>query len=84
MAKSSEEQHEENPHVREARQHMHAAREEWRRTFESILPPGVAEHNRAARREWLLAMRSWVNAAIERMERAEGQPPTNPPSTPAH
>ncbi len=83
-----EERHEEDPNIREARRHAQAAREEMRQTFEAFLPPRVVEHNRAARREWLLAMRSMVNAALDRLDRSidreephRSNPPANPPST---
>ncbi len=74
--------HEEDPNIHEARQHIHAAREEMRRTVEAMLPPGVVAHKRAARREWLLAMRSMVNAAIDHMERIDRDEPANPPANP--
>ncbi|MGO9412971.1 MAG: hypothetical protein ACLQCB_19760 [Spirochaetia bacterium] len=50
----------------EAREHMKAARASVRNTFEDLLPPGFVEHRRAARRELLLALRSLLDAAIER------------------
>jgi hypothetical protein len=74
--------HEEDPNFREARQHMMAAREEMRRTVEAFLPPGVVAHKRAARREWLLAMRSMVDAAIDRMEHIDRDEPAGPANTP--
>lgn len=81
-----EESREENPNIREARRHARAAREEMRRTLEAFLPPRVIEHNRAARREWLLAMRSMVNAALDELDRADREesvrtsPRSKPPS----
>ena len=77
-----EEKHEEDPNVREARRHARAAREEMGRAWEGLFPPGFREHRQAARREWLLAMRSWVNAAIDRLDRMESKEPppeNNPP-----
>jgi hypothetical protein len=73
-----EEKHEENPNIREARTHARAAREEMRKAIEGFLPPAVVEHRKAAKREWLLAMRSMVNAALERIDRDDT---TNPPAT---
>jgi hypothetical protein len=52
--------------VREAREHMKAARTSVRTTFEDLLPKGFVEHQRAARKEILLALRSLLDAAIER------------------
>ena len=52
--------------LHEAREHMKAARASIRETFEDLLPRGFVEHRRAARRELLLAMRSLLDAAIER------------------
>ena len=52
----------------EARQHFHAAREEMRKGLETLLPEGFLEHRRGARREMLLAWRSMLDAAIQRMD----------------
>jgi hypothetical protein len=52
----------------EARQHFRAAREEMRKGLETFLPPGFFEHRRSARREMLLAWRSMLDAAIQRMD----------------
>jgi hypothetical protein len=53
--------------VEEAREHMHAARKAMRQTMMAWIPEGYFEHRRAARKEVLLAMRSLVDAAIERV-----------------
>jgi hypothetical protein len=55
--------------LEEAREHMKAARTSVRRGFEDLIPKGFVEHGMAARKEMLLAMRSLLDAAIERMER---------------
>lgn len=52
----------------EARQHFRAAREEMRKGLETFLPEGFLEHRRGARREMLLAWRSMLDAAIQRMD----------------
>jgi hypothetical protein len=52
----------------EAREHLRAAHAAFRGTFEGFLPPGFVEHRRAARKEFLLALRSLLDAAIERAE----------------
>jgi hypothetical protein len=54
--------------LHEAREHMKAAHASLRETFEGLLPRGFVEHRRAARKELLLAMRSLLDAAIERAE----------------
>ena len=52
----------------EARQHMRAAREEMRKSIETLVPEGFLEHRHSARREMLMAMRSMLDAAIQRMD----------------
>ncbi|GAB4567371.1 MAG: hypothetical protein Fur0017_08000 [Anaerolineales bacterium] len=52
----------------EALEHMKAARQELRKSMETILPPGFLQHRRAARKEMLLVFRSLINAAIKRAE----------------
>ena len=52
----------------ETRQHFHAAREEFCKSVEGILPPEFVEHRRKARKEILLAWRSMIDASLERME----------------
>jgi hypothetical protein len=58
-----------NPRIQEARDHAKAARDSMKKSFEELIPHGFLEHRRAARREMLLAMRSLLDAAIERMEK---------------
>ncbi|MBI3537874.1 MAG: hypothetical protein HY070_09985 [Chloroflexi bacterium] len=53
--------------------HAHNAREEWRKSWEALLPPGFVEHRRAARREMLLAARSVIDTALEKIETAGKQ-----------
>lgn len=57
----------------EAREHLHAAGEELRQSFESLFPPGFVEHRRKARKEILLAWRSMIDAALENMEKSQGK-----------
>ncbi len=52
----------------ETKQHLHAAREEFHKSMEGILPPGFMEHRRKARKEMLLAWRSIIDATLERMD----------------
>lgn len=54
-----------NPKVEEARAHMRAAHENMHQVFDSFLPEGVRENQHAARKEFLLGLRSLLDAAIE-------------------
>ena len=56
----------------ETRQHFHAAREEFWKSMEGIVPPGFIEHRRNARREMLLAWRSMIDATIKKMDEKKG------------
>jgi len=58
-----------SPRIKEARDHARAARASMRKSLEELIPHGFIEHRRAARKEMLLAMRSLLDAAIERMEK---------------
>lgn len=55
----------------DVRQHARAAREEMRESMKSFFPPGFWEHRRKARKEMLLAWRSMIDAALERMDEKE-------------
>jgi hypothetical protein len=69
MAEKTTRQKKYERHVPEdARQHFRAAREEMRKSFEVLLPEGFLEHRRSARKEMLLAWRSMLDAAIQRMD----------------
>ena len=52
----------------EARQHVRAAREELRDSIRALLPPEFLDHRRKARKEMLLAWRSFIDAALERID----------------
>jgi hypothetical protein len=52
----------------ETRQHLHAAREEFHKSIEGMLPTGFMEHHKNARKEMLMAWRSMIDASLERME----------------
>lgn len=52
----------------DVRDHMRAAREEMRESMKAFLPPGFVEHRKKARKEMLLAWRSLIDSAIERMD----------------
>jgi len=55
----------------EVRQHARAAREELRESVKSFLPPEFFEHRKKARKEMLLAWRSMIDAALERLNKKE-------------
>lgn len=55
----------------EVRQHVRAARAEIRESMKAFLPPKFWEHGRKARKEMLLAWRSLIDTALERMEEKE-------------
>jgi hypothetical protein len=55
----------------EARQHARTAREEMRESMKSFLPPEFWEHGKKARKEMLLAWRSMIDAALERLDEKE-------------
>lgn len=52
----------------EVREHFRAARRELKESMKEFLPPGFLEHRKKARREMLLAWRSLIDAALERMD----------------
>ncbi|HSR48755.1 MAG TPA: hypothetical protein VLL77_12305 [Anaerolineales bacterium] len=52
----------------ETREHLHAAREAFRRSYEGLFPPEFVAHRREARKEMLLAARSLIDHALKRME----------------
>jgi hypothetical protein len=55
----------------EAIEHMRTARAEMRKSIEALFPPGFIARRRAARKEMLLAFRSIVDAAIDRIDKEE-------------
>jgi hypothetical protein len=52
----------------EAKEHMRAARQEFRESIRWLFPPEFVEHRRKARKEMLLAWRSMIDSALSRME----------------
>jgi len=51
----------------DTRQHLQAARQAFRESIEVLFPAGFLEKRRTARREALLAVRSLIDHALERM-----------------
>lgn len=60
-------------------QHMKSAAKAMRKQWGSLIPEEFWQYRREARREMLLALRSLVDAAIERLERSEEKPANRPP-----
>lgn len=60
-----------DPSVQEASEHFKTARKAFRKSAETLLPPGFIENRRKARKEILLGLRSLLNAAIEMSEKHE-------------
>ncbi len=58
-----------NTHIEDARGHMKAAREAMQDAWQAWVPAGYLEKRRAARKEILMAVRSMLDAAIERGDR---------------
>ncbi len=52
----------------EVREHFREARKELRESMKGFLPPGFIEHRKKARKEMLLAWRSLIDSALERMD----------------
>ncbi len=52
----------------DVREHARAARQEMRESIKTFLPQGFLEHRKKARKEMLLAWRSLIDTAIERMD----------------
>ena len=74
MAEKTHHTVEMSPRMKEAREHARAARASMRKSLEELIPRGFIEHRRAARREMLLAVRSLIDAAIERFDTPEKKP----------
>ena len=68
--KAPEEGRRESRLPEETRSHLWAARKAFGQSLEVLLPAGFREHTRTARREMLLAARSLIDHALERLEEA--------------
>ena len=55
----------------EVRQHARAARAEMSESVKAFLPPEFWEHTKKARKEMLLAWRSMIDTALERMDKKD-------------
>jgi hypothetical protein len=52
----------------ETRDHLKAARAEVRHSMEGLFPPEFIDHGRRARKEFLLAARSLIDHALQRLD----------------
>jgi len=68
MSEENEEKTEEMKHYKEARNHFRTARNAMRHSIEAFIPPSVLENRRLARKEFLLGVRTLVDAAIETID----------------
>ena len=69
MAEKTTHQRKFESHIpEEAWEHFRAAREQMSEGVKTLLPEGFLEHRKGARREMLMAWRSMLDAAIERMD----------------
>ncbi len=69
MSNEKSEEKARNPEWEEARQHFKAARKAMHKSLESMVPPGLIENRKAARREFLLGLRKLLDAAIEHTDK---------------
>jgi hypothetical protein len=56
---------------RETVEHLKAARHEIKQSVEAMFPPGFVAHKRAARKEVLLAARSFIDGVLQRMDQPD-------------
>jgi hypothetical protein len=55
----------------ESRAHFRNAQRELRRSIEGLFPPSFVEHRRAARREMLMAVRTFIDHKLEALQDVE-------------
>jgi signal transduction histidine kinase len=67
--KKSAEEKASKTNIDEAREHMNAATSNMRKVVESMFPEGMRESEREARKEFLLGLRSLIDATIEFTEK---------------
>ena len=71
--KKTRRRHFEDEIPEEVRQHARAARDELRESVKAFLPSGFVEHRKKARKEMLLAWRSLIDSAIERIDQTKDE-----------
>jgi hypothetical protein len=70
MPEATKEERRKAPRVlpEKTRDHLKAGRDEIRQGMEGLFPPEFLDHNRRARKQFLLAARSLIDYALERTE----------------
>jgi hypothetical protein len=69
MTEKTERKHKFEERIPEdVREHAKAAHAELHKSIEGLFPPEFVEHRRKARKEMLLAFRSMIDHAIERVD----------------
>jgi hypothetical protein len=68
MSETQDNEYTHNEHINEAREHMRAAHKAMRATIKAWLPEGFVAQRQTARKEFLLAMRNLVDAAIDHID----------------
>ena len=58
-----------DPAIKDAHEHLKAARDSVYKSMESLVPAGFLENRRKAKKEVLLAVRTLIDAAIEKIEK---------------
>ena len=53
--------------------HLKAAHSEFHKSIAGLVPPEFLAHRKAARKEMILAMRSFLDDALNRMETSEAE-----------
>ena len=66
--KTSRQKKYENHIPEDAREHFRAARKEMREGMKTLFPEGFLDHRKGAHREMLMAWRSILDSALERMD----------------
>ena len=69
MEENKKKEYQDNPHLKEAREHFRSARRNMYKHWEKLLPEGFLETRRAARKEMLLGLRNLLDFAIEKTEK---------------
>ena len=60
-----------DPAIKEAHEHLRAARKSVFKGMEALVPEGFVENRRKAKKEVLLAVRTLIDAAIDKIEKPE-------------
>ena len=71
MAEPSKKKMQDDPKIKEAREHFRSARKSMHKHWEKLLPEGFIESRRAARKEMMLGIRSMLDYAIDKSEKKE-------------